>query len=176
MILVTGGAGFIGSHMCRRLRDEGIDHVVFDNLERGWKESLGDSRLIQGDMRSREDIAAVINREEITAVIHFAAYIEVGESVKAPAAFWENNTIGVWNLLEEMRGREVNQLVFSSTAAVYGEPQQVPIPEHHPCNSTSPYGDSKLASERMIEAASDAYGLNAVRLRYFNAAGSHPDA
>ncbi|ARU40460.1 UDP-glucose 4-epimerase GalE [Armatimonadetes bacterium Uphvl-Ar1] len=175
MILVCGGAGYIGSHMAKRLRQEGVDHVIFDNLERGNEAAIGGSQFFRGDLRNRDDVAAVFEQFDIHLVMHFAAYIEVGESVKEPAKFWENNVTAVWNLLEECRVRGVEQVVFSSTAAVYGEPSVVPIPENHPKNPTNPYGDTKLAVERMLAGYGRAYGLRSVCLRYFNACGSDPE-
>ncbi|QYK53616.1 MAG: UDP-glucose 4-epimerase GalE [Fimbriimonadaceae bacterium] len=174
MILVCGGAGYIGSHMIKLLRAEGIDHVVFDNLERGNAPAVKDSRFEKGDLRNRADIARVLDQYPISLVMHFAAYIEVGESVKDPSAFWENNVIAVWNLLEESRKRDIKQIVFSSTAAVYGEPSMIPIPEDHPKNPANPYGETKLAVERMLGGYNDAYGMRSVCLRYFNACGADP--
>lgn len=175
MILVCGGAGYIGSHMIKLLRVEGIDHVVFDNLERGNAPAIKDSKFIQGDLRNRSDIAKVLDQYPISLVMHFAAYIEVGESVKDPATFWENNVFAVWNLLEECRAREIKQIVFSSTAAVYGEPSIIPIPENHPKNPANPYGETKLAVERMLGGYNDSYGIRSVCLRYFNACGADPE-
>lgn len=174
MILVCGGAGYIGSHMIKLLRAEGIDHIVFDNLERGNAPAVKVSRFERGDLRNRAEIGAVLDKYPITLVMHFAAYIEVGESVKDPAAFWQNNVIAVWNLLEECRTRNINQIVFSSTAAVYGEPTMIPIPEDHPKNPANPYGETKLAVERMLGNYNDAYGIRSVCLRYFNACGADP--
>lgn len=175
MILVVGGAGYIGSHMCRLFREAGIAHLVFDNLSRGHAAAIEGSTLNQGDLRDREGLRKVFLAHEIEAVFHFAALIEVGESIKRPAEFYENNVLGVWNLLEAMREAGVDQFVFSSTAAVYGEPEHVPIVEEHPTRPKSPYGDTKLAVERMLDAYDQAYGLRSVRLRYFNAAGAWPD-
>lgn len=176
MVLVCGGAGFIGSHMCALLRREGIEHTAFDSLEKGHRNALCGTPLIQGDLRDRGSIREALAAGNFTQVMHFAASIEVGESVKDPAAFWQNNFIGAWNLLEEMRHAGIGQFVFSSTAAVYGEPQQVPIPEGHPKNPTSPYGETKLAVEQALAAYGRAYGLKSVVLRYFNACGSDPGA
>lgn len=175
MILVCGGAGYIGSHMAKRLRQEGIDHIVFDNLERGNLSAIGGSPFEKGDLRNPADIERVLTRYPITLAMHFAAYIEVGESVQDPAKFWENNVGAVWNLLEGCRRNGISRFVFSSTAAVYGEPQQVPIPEDHPKNPTNPYGDTKLAVERMLASYDRAYGLRSVCLRYFNACGCDPE-
>jgi UDP-glucose 4-epimerase len=175
MILVVGGAGFIGSHMVKRLAQAGEPFLVFDNLERGHRAARRGAPLVEGDLRSKSDLDAVLASNEIDLVMHFAAYIEVGESVTVPAAFWENNVVGVHNLLEAMRRHRVGRFIFSSTAAVYGEPVRVPIDEGHPTAPTSPYGDTKLAVERMLAAYDRAYGLRSVCLRYFNAAGADPD-
>lgn len=173
MILVIGGAGYIGSHMCRLLRQAGEPHLAFDNLERGFQASLGDTRLILGDLRDPKALQRLFaEHSNIDVVMHFAAYIEVGESTQDPAKFWWNNTYGVLVLLEAMRNAGLDKLVFSSTAAIYGEPQVVPIPESHATLPTSPYGDTKLAVERMLTAFDLAYGFRSVRLRYFNAAGA----
>ena len=176
MILVVGGAGYIGSHFLKRLRADGTPHVALDNLERGHRAAVCESKLEVGDLRNLSDLQAVFKKyPDITAVVHFAAYIEVGESVQEPAAFYRNNVLGVYNLLEAMREAKVGQFLFSSTAAVYGEPQEVPIPEDHPKSPTNPYGDTKLAVERMLVAYDRAYGLRAVCLRYFNACGADPE-
>ena len=175
MILVCGGAGYIGSHMCKLLRAQGIAHVVFDNLERGNRAALQGSEFFEGDLRNPDDLKRVFDQYDIHLLMHFAAYIEVGESVSDPAKFWENNVTAVWNLLEAAGVKGVSKIVFSSTAAVYGEPQVVPIPEDHPKNPTNPYGDTKLAVERMLAAYDRAYGIRSVCLRYFNACGSDPD-
>lgn len=176
MVLVIGGAGYIGSHMCKLLRDSGEPHMAFDNLERGHKEALQGTELILGDIRDPQALSRLFAEHDFDAVMHFAAYIEVGESVKDPSKFYWNNVYGVLVLLEAMRQAGIDKLVFSSTAAVYGEPQYVPIDEAHPKSPTSPYGDSKLAVERMLAAFDSAYGLRSVCLRYFNAAGADPES
>lgn len=175
VILVTGGAGFIGSHMVKRLRLANEDVLVLDNLERGHAAALLGASFVQADLRDPEAVKDVFRDHDIEAVLHFAAYIEVGESVQDPAKFYQNNVLGSWNLLEAVREAGVDKLVFSSTAAVYGEPTEVPIPESHAKNPTNPYGDTKLAVERMLDAYGSAYGLRSVCLRYFNAAGCDPD-
>lgn len=175
MILVVGGAGFVGSHICKALREQSIPHVIFDSLEKGFREAAQDSPLVIGNILSPSDLDQVFTQYKIDLVMHFAAYIEVGESVQEPARYYANNFIGVWTLLEAMRAHGVNRFVFSSTAAVYGEPQEVPIPETHPKNPTSSYGESKWNVERMLQNYDRAYGLKSVALRYFNAAGSDPD-
>lgn len=175
MILVVGGAGYIGSHMCKLLRERGEPHLVFDNLETGHRAALGGSRLVEGDLRNPDDIRKVLAQNRVEAVMHFGAYIMVGESVEKPAEYYRNNFVGAMNLVDAMRDVGVLQLVFSSTAAVFGEPEYVPIDEDHPKNPTNPYGDTKLAVERLLAAYDRAYGLRAVCLRYFNAAGADPD-
>lgn len=176
MVLVCGGAGYIGSHMAKLLRQTQTPHLVLDNLERGHRAAIRESPFVQADLRDPQALRQVFqDNPQIDLVMHFAAYIEVGESVQNPAAFWENNVTAVHNLLEAMRAHQVSQFVFSSTAAVYGEPEQVPIPEDHPKNPTSPYGDTKLAVEKMLANYDRAYNLRAVCLRYFNACGSDPE-
>lgn len=175
MILVVGGAGYIGSHMAKRLRQLGEEHIIFDNLERGHRAAIGSSPFIQGDLRQPDQIKKAFAENSIDTVMHFSSYIEVGESVKDPAAFWDNNVTGTLNLLEAMREAGVHRIVFSSTAAVYGEPEQVPIPEDHPKRPESPYGWSKLAVEQVLSSYAEAYGLNSVCLRYFNAAAADPE-
>ncbi len=175
MILVVGGAGYIGSHMCKLLREAGEEHVVFDNLEQGHREALQGSPLFEGDLRRPEDLAEAFRRYPIDTVMHFAAYIAVGESVQQPGKYYRNNVAGVLNLLEAMVEAGVDRLIFSSTAAIFGDPQYLPIDEDHPKSPTSPYGDSKWAVERMLEAFDQAHGLRSVCLRYFNASGADPD-
>ncbi|HEY0867412.1 MAG TPA: UDP-glucose 4-epimerase GalE [Fimbriimonas sp.] len=176
MILVLGGAGYIGSHMLKLLREQGEKHLVFDNLEQGHREALQGSPLFQGDLRRKEDLERVFRENpEIDVVMHFAAYIAVGESVREPGRYYENNTSAVLQLLEAMRRHGVAKFVFSSTAAVFGEPQYVPIDEKHPQAPTSPYGASKLMVERMLDDFDVAHQTKSVCLRYFNAAGADPE-
>jgi UDP-glucose 4-epimerase len=175
MILVIGGAGYIGSHMCKLLRESSELHLVFDNLEQGHRDAVKGSTVVQGDLRNSEDLDRVFKENDIDIVMHFAAYISVGESVREPGKYWDNNTAGVLTLLEAMRRHGVKRFVFSSTAAIFGEPQYVPIDENHPKNPTSPYGDSKFAVERMLLTYDRAYEMRSVALRYFNAAGADPE-
>ena len=175
MILVTGGAGYIGSHMCKLLREKRVDHVVFDNLERGHERATGRSPIFFGDLRDRTSIDRLFTEFDIDAVLHFAAYIEVGESVRKPSQYYRNNVGGTLNLLEAMIRANVRKIVFSSTASVYGAPETDLITEDHPKSPTNPYGRSKLMVETMIQDFVEAYGLRSVCLRYFNAAGADPE-
>jgi len=175
MILVIGGAGYIGSHMLKLLRDVGEPHLVMDNLERGHAPALMGSPLFQGDLRNKEDLKRVFaENPSIDQVMHFAAYTYVGESVRMPGRYWENNTIAVLYLLEAMREAGVDKFVFSSTCATFGEPQYLPLDEKHPQNPVSPYGQTKLAVEKILDDYDRAYELRSVCLRYFNAAGADP--
>src|SRR6478672_3965952 len=168
-VLITGGAGYIGSHCAQLLHQQGIQTVVFDNLEHGSKSVVpGDFYL--GDVRSQQDLAEVFARFKFDAVMHFAALIEVEESVREPARYVEVNALGTLNLLEAMRAADVRTLVFSSTAAVYGDPEQVPIDESHRLAPLNPYGLAKLMAEQMIEYYEREHSFRAARLRYFNAA------
>jgi len=177
MILVVGGAGYIGSHMLKLLREVGEPHLVFDNFEQGHEQALQGSPAFRGDLRNPADLRAVFEKHpEIDIVMHFAAYIAVGESVKEPGKYFVNNTLAVLGLMNEMREAGLNKLVFSSTAAIFGEPQYVPIDEKHPKNPTSPYGDSKLMVEKMLDAYDVAHEFRSVCLRYFNACGADPEA
>ncbi len=176
MILVVGGAGYIGSHMVRLLRERGMPHLVFDDFSSGHREAIADSPYVQGDLRSGRDLSNVLKDHPIDVVMHFAAFISVGESVREPAKYFDNNTTGVVTLLNTMRDHGVDKFVFSSTAAVFGEPNYVPIDEDHPKLPTSPYGESKLMVERILAAYETAYGFRSVCLRYFNAAGADPSA
>ena len=177
MILVLGGAGYIGSHMLMRLREAGEEHLVFDNLEQGHEAALQGSPFFKGDLRNVEDLRRVFRENpSIDAVMHFAAYIAVGESVREPGRYFQNNTAAVLGLLEVMREFGVRKFVFSSTAAIFGEPQYVPIDESHPKAPTSPYGDSKLFVEGILKAFDTAHDFKSVCLRYFNAAGADPEA
>ena len=177
MILVIGGAGYIGSHMVRLLREAGEPHLVLDSLENGHRAAVGGSPFVQADLRDRAALDRVFaENPQIDAVIHMAAYISVGESEREPGKYWGNNTAGVLNLLESMDAAGVRKFVFSSTAAVFGEPEYTPIDEDHPKIPTSVYGDTKLAVERMLDGYDRARGLKSVCLRYFNACGASPDA
>lgn len=175
MVLVVGGAGYIGSHMVKILRDSNESHVVFDNLENGHRTALQGSPFVEGDVRNPADLERAFDQfPAIDTVINFAAYISVGESVREPGKYYRNNTLGTLNLLEAMRHRNVGRIVFSSTAAVYGNPQYSPLDEDHPKGPLNPYGHSKLMVEQLLEDYDQAHGIKGVCLRYFNAAGSDP--
>ncbi|MGE5570668.1 MAG: UDP-glucose 4-epimerase GalE [Rhodospirillales bacterium] len=172
-ILVTGGAGYIGSVTVELLRKRGEEVVVLDDLYRGHRAALPeDIPFYQGKAGDAALVARIAAEHEIEACVHFAALIEVGESVSAPAIYFQNNTVQAMALLDALRAAGVNRLVFSSTAAVYGHPQQIPIPEEHPLSPVNPYGWSKLFVEKILESYDRAYGLKFVSLRYFNAAGA----
>jgi UDP-glucose 4-epimerase len=170
-LLVTGGAGYIGSIVASQLIDAGHEVVVLDNLERGHREAVRNARLVECDLRDGAAVAEAI-AEGFDAVLHFAAFALVGESVEHPERYYRNNVVGTLNLLDAMREAGIARLVFSSTCAVYGQPDEVPISETAPPRPTSPYGASKLAVDRMISDFSHAHGLGAVSLRYFNVAGA----
>lgn len=172
-ILLTGGAGYIGSHVVRAVRDAGHLPIVYDNLSKGHAESL-DADLIVADVADVDALRVALRENNIDTVIHFAAFIEAGESVGEPGKYFRNNTMAGLTLLEAMRESDVKNLVFSSTAAVYGQPLVVPIEEDSPLAPINPYGSSKLCVEYMLRAYAQAYGMGFVALRYFNVAGAHP--
>ncbi|MCW0386582.1 UDP-glucose 4-epimerase [Xanthomonas sacchari] len=172
-VLVCGGAGYIGSHMVRLLQAQGEEVVVFDNLSTGHACALpGGVELVNGDLLDSGALASVFERFNFDAVVHFAAYSQVGESMSAPYKYYSNNVVGTLNLLDAMRSASVKRIVFSSTAAVYGNPLHSPIDEGHPTAPINPYGASKLMVERILADGAVAYGLRSVSLRYFNAAGA----
>ncbi len=173
-ILVTGGAGYIGSHTVKALQRQGRDVVVLDNLYKGHRQALKDVPLHIGDLGDPAFIQGVFEKHPVDAVVHFAALSLVGESVERPDLYFRNNTAYALNLLDAMVKNGVINLVFSSTAAVYGEPNNVPIDEAHPKAPTNPYGESKLFVEQILQRYSEAFGVRSVSLRYFNAAGADP--
>ena len=176
-MLVTGGAGYIGSHTAKALREQGFTPVVFDSLSSGFRDAVQWGPLIKGDIRDRAALSRAMEAHDIQAAIHIAGLIEAGRSTARPDLFWEVNVSGTTDLLTAMRERGVGRLVFSSFAAVYGQGARGPletIAEDAAKAPASPYGDTKLAAEWMIEAQCRAYGLMAVALRYFNAAGADP--
>ncbi len=171
-ILVTGGAGYVGSHCCKAFARAGWKVVVFDNLFRGWRDMVKWGPLIEGNILDRSALDAAFAEVKPDVVAHFAALTYVGESVQDPGLYYRNNSFGAFNLLEAMRAAGVNKLIFSSTAATYGVPHQTPMPEDHPQLPINPYGWSKLFVERMMADYAAAYDLRYAALRYFNAAGA----
>ncbi len=174
-LLVTGGAGYIGSHMVNLLVSEGHQVTVFDNLTTGHRDAVTRTGFIEGDLQRLADVTRAFDGRKIDVVMHFAASCYVGESVHHPAKYYANNVIGTLNLLEGMRESEVRRLVFSSTCSTYGDPVSLPMNEDHPQQPVNPYGMSKLTAERAMADYGRAYGLSTVALRYFNAAGCDPD-
>ena len=179
MILVTGGAGYIGSHLVMALLEQGNDVIIFDSLELGHIETIetlkkfGNLKFIKGNLKNLDDIRGVfMSNKNIDAVVHFAAYSQVAESVKNPQKYYYNNVYGTLNLLNAMLEFGVKKIVFSSTAATYGEPVYTPIDESHPQHPINPYGMSKLMIEKIMDDYDKAYSLKSVRLRYFNVAGA----
>jgi len=175
-VLVTGGAGYIGSHACKVLARAGYRPVVFDNLSRGHREVVRWGPLVEGDLADRARLAAALEQNQVSAVMHFAAYAYVGESVADPGMYYRNNLGGTLSLIEAMRESGVDRIVFSSTCATYGTPDSVPIQETAQQLPVNPYGETKLAIERALHWYGQAYGLRSVSLRYFNAAGADPDS
>lgn len=174
-VLVTGGAGYVGSHVCKALARAGYLPVAFDNLSRGHRPAVRWGPLVEGDTADRARLVAAIERYEVGAVLHFAAFAYIGESVTDPALYYRNNLVGSLALLEAMRETGVGRIVFSSTCATYGIPEQVPIPESMRQLPVNPYGETKLAVERALRWYGEAYGLRWAALRYFNAAGADRD-
>ncbi|WP_338217998.1 UDP-glucose 4-epimerase GalE [Lacticaseibacillus salsurivasis] len=175
-IAVLGGAGYIGSHTVAQLVKAGEDVVVLDNLITGHERAIDKkARFYQGDIRDYHFLSQVFSTEKIDAIIHFAAFSIVPESMQDPLKYFDNNTGGMITLLEAMKQFGIDKIVFSSTAATYGEPKQIPIKESDPQVPTNPYGESKLAMEKIIKWADVAYGIHFVALRYFNVAGAMPD-
>jgi UDP-glucose 4-epimerase len=175
-ILVTGGAGYIGSHTVLYLKEKGEPVVVMDNLLTGHRQSvLNDIPFYMGSLHDEQLLSYICQNHKIEAVIHFAANSLVGESMKDPLSYYENNVAGTLSLLKVMNKNNVKRIVFSSTAAVYGEPKNVPIQEEDPAIPTNPYGETKLVIENMLHWADKAHGIKSVALRYFNAAGAEPE-
>lgn len=173
-LLVLGGAGYIGSHTATELLDNGHEVVIADNLVTGYREAVPEKAMFyQGDLRDKDFLNDLMKKEKVDAVIHFAAYSLVGESVVNPLKYYENNLYGTKVLLDAMIESGVDKIVFSSTAATYGEPENIPILENDRTCPTNPYGETKLAMEKMISWAAKAHGLHYVSLRYFNACGAH---
>lgn len=174
-ILVVGGAGYIGAHVCKALAARGDTPIVFDNLSSGHEHAVKWGPLVKGDLRSAEDLDRAFAEHAPEGVMHFAANIEVGEGQRFPLRFWDNNLAAVVNLLQAMDRTGVKALVFSSTCAVYGEPEIVPITEEEPCKPVSVYGRTKRAVEELLADVARVDGARYAALRYFNAAGASPD-
>lgn len=176
-ILITGGAGYIGSHAVKRFLEEGYAVVVFDSLYRGYEQAIdilkghGDCTFVKGDLRNKEDVEKLFSEHKVDGVIHFAALCLVDESMKQPELYFENNVLGSLNLLRAMQGK-TEKIIFSSTCAVYGETVYLPVDEKHPTNPANPYGESKLMVEKMIKWYGELHGLHYVILRYFNVCGA----
>jgi UDP-glucose 4-epimerase len=174
-ILVTGGAGYIGSHMVLKLLEAGYQPIVVDDLSSGLKSRLPHNvPLHVFNLADSEKLNALFDKEKIDIVMHFAAFIEVGESVKEPAKYYQNNFVNTLSLLNTMRKNNVKRFIFSSTASIFGEPIYVPMDEKHPQNPINPYGTSKLMCEKVLKDFDTAYGIKSICMRYFNAAGADP--
>ena len=174
-ILVSGGAGYVGSHAVKELRKQGFQCLVLDNLVYGHSQFAKDEELIEGDTGDLKLLEKIFVQNEIEAVMHFAAYAYVGESVIDPAKYYQNNVASTLSLLKAMIKAKVNKIIFSSTCATYGNPREIPITESHPQDPINPYGATKLIVERMLRDFDQAYGLRSVIFRYFNAAGADPE-
>ena len=173
-ILVVGGAGYIGSHMVGMLLEQGHTVVTFDNLSMGFRDAVHGGVFVQGDLADVAALDNVFRMHNPEAVMHFASSIQVGESIAQPAKYYANNVSNTFNLLNAMVEHNVKRFIFSSTAAIYGEPEYLPIDEDHPKHPLNPYGRSKWMIEQTLEDYEHAYGLKSICLRYFNAAGAHP--
>ncbi len=175
-MLVTGGAGYIGGIMTHRLLDEGVDVVVVDSLEKGYRDSVPPkATFVVGNLLDNGFVSKLFRDHEFDGVLHFAAYISMGESMQLPGKYFSNNVQTAVHLLDAMAEHKVSRFIFSSTAGVYGNPTQVPIPETHVTKPTNPYGESKLIVEQMLHWYGEIHGINHVILRYFNAAGAMGD-
>jgi UDP-glucose 4-epimerase len=174
-ILITGGAGYIGSHVVKELLRQNHRPIVFDNLQTGHRRATKNALFIEGDLSDQKKLAETFQANSIDAVMHFAADCLVGESVQNPVKYFNNNVKNSLKLIETMEEFNVKKIVFSSSAAVYGEPKGIPITEDHPCAPTNPYGETKWIFEKVLQAFHDAGKLNFISLRYFNAAGADPE-
>ncbi|MGH9432017.1 MAG: UDP-glucose 4-epimerase GalE [Terriglobia bacterium] len=174
-VLVTGGAGYIGSQTAKALAKTGHEVLVLDDLSGGHRWAVKWGQLLEGDILNSDFLRRLFQQSRIEAVIHFAGVIQVGESVKNPSKYFQINTLGTLKLLDAMVQQGVKHMVFSSSAAIYGTPQRIPIPEDHPASPVSPYGESKLFVERILRWYGHAYGIRWAALRYFNASGADPD-
>lgn len=175
-ILITGGAGYIGSFMVRAALDKGHEVVVVDSLERGHRESIdARAKIIVGELRDKKFVDSLFSKNKFDAVVHFAGYISMAESVENPYLYFDNNVNASLNIIESMTNHKINNFIFSSSAGVYGNPVKTPIAENHPKNPTNPYGESKLMVEKILAWYRKIYGLNFTCLRYFNACGASTD-
>lgn len=174
-VLVVGGAGFIGSHMVKHLDRRGVTVTTLDNLSSGHRDAVRSGRFVQSDIADRLTLDALFASAHFDAVMHFASHIEVGESVRRPNKYYRNNVVNTLTLLDAMIEAKISRFIFSSTAAIFGEPQRTPIDEAHPKNPINPYGRSKWMIEQALEDYDNAFGLRSTCLRYFNAAGADPD-
>ena len=174
--LICGGAGYIGSHMVKMLAETGHHVVTFDNLSTGCRNSVKWGEFVEGDLLSQTELDSLFSARRFDTVFHFAARSQVGESQQNPGLYYRNNVVGTMNLLDAMRKHNVRNIIFSSTAATYGDPVTETISEEHPKNPVNVYGRSKLMVETLLRDYSNAYGISSVCLRYFNAAGADPDA
>lgn len=176
-VLVTGGAGYIGSHMVKVLLEKGHEVVVVDSLERGFRDAIDErAKFVEGNLLDKSFVEQIFSTDHFDGVIHFAAYIAVGESMEFPGMYFENNTTGALHIIQAMQKNNINNFIFSSTAAVYGTPVTIPISEDHQKKPESPYGESKLMVEKMLQWFHDRTGLQFIALRYFNASGASLDA
>jgi UDP-glucose 4-epimerase len=174
-VLVVGGAGYIGSHMIKLLANTGHVAITLDNLSCGYRDAVKYGEFVEGDLGDPSVLDYIFSNYDIDAVMHFAAFIEVGESVRNPAKYYRNNVINTTVLLDAMIQHDIEYFIFSSTAAIFGEPEYTPIDEKHSKNPINPYGRSKLMVEQILQDYESAYGLKSTCLRYFNAAGADPD-
>jgi UDP-glucose 4-epimerase len=175
-ILVTGGAGYIGSHAVKTLRAQGTDVIVYDNLSAGHREATAHATaVVEGDIHDTARLRAAIREHRADAVMHFAAWLDVGASVRDPAGYYRNNVVGALSVLDAMVAENVRHLVFSSTCAIFGNPVETPITESHPKRPINAYGETKLAIEYALPHYETAYGIRSIALRYFNAAGADPE-
>jgi UDP-glucose 4-epimerase len=174
-ILVTGGAGYIGSHVVKELLRQGYQPIVFDNLQTGHRKAVKNALFIEGDLSDTKRLRETLQSNSIEAVLHFAADCLVGESVCEPTKYFKNNVINALQLIEILEAFKIRKFVFSSSAAVYGEPKEIPISEGHPCVPTNPYGETKWIFEKVLHAFYDTGKLDSISLRYFNAAGADPE-
>jgi UDP-glucose 4-epimerase len=173
-ILVVGGAGFVGSHINKMLVREGYPTIIFDSLIRGTRDALSGGLFVHGDLADQKALESLFSKHQIGAVMHFAAFADVGESFHKPFDYYQNNVANTLNLLQAMLHHNVKKLIFSSSAAIFGLPQQETITESHPCHPISPYGESKLMIEKVLKDLDKVHGLKYCCLRYFNAAGGDP--